>query len=111
MSSIKIRTLPNGEYTEVRVLITHLMENGRNRDHNGELIPAHYIETLSISHNTTTVMTINMAGSMAKDPFFSFRLKSLIAGDTITVSWVDNLKLSDSAELRLTEAKSPPPDS
>lgn len=73
------------------------MENGRNRDPaSGELIPAHFIEELSIKLNDAPAILIDMAGSMAKNPFFTFRSKTLLSGDKITASWSDNRQFSDS---------------
>ena len=80
-------------------MISHPMENGRNRDPiSGELIPAHFIEELTIKLNDTTVITVDMAGSMAKNPFFTFRLKSVANGDKITASWIDNRQQIDSVD-------------
>ncbi len=99
MSSIKIRSQTNGNNTEIRVLVTHPMENGRNRDPiSGELIPAHFIEELNIKLNDREVLKVNMAGSISKNPFFTFRLKNLTSGDKVSASWIDNRQLSDNAE-------------
>lgn len=99
MSSIKIRSQHLENHTEIRLLITHPMENGRNRDTvHGELIPAHFIEELTIKLNDTIAINVDMAGSMAKNPFFTFRFKTLTSGDKITASWIDNRQLSDSTE-------------
>ncbi|MDD4914185.1 MAG: thiosulfate oxidation carrier complex protein SoxZ [Methylococcales bacterium] len=98
MPSIKIRTQQIGDQTEIRLLIRHPMENGRNRDANGELIPAHFIVELDIRHNKNPVILVHMAGSIARNPFFSFRLNNAANGDIITASWTDNRQLSDSVE-------------
>lgn len=97
-SSIKIRSLRRDGYTEIRLLIAHPMENGRNRDANGELIPAHFIEQLQLKLNDRIMLTANMAGSLSKNPFFTFRLKTGTRGDKITASWIDNRQAGDSAE-------------
>lgn len=97
-NSIKIRSRRLDGYIEVKVLISHPMENGRNRDVNGELIPAHFIEQLVVKLNEQTVLTSRMAGSVSKNPFFTFRLKKGEPGDKITVTWLDNRQSSDSAE-------------
>jgi sulfur-oxidizing protein SoxZ len=39
-----------------------------------------------------------MAGSISKNPFFSFRLKHCQPGDRISVQWVDNLGDSDRSD-------------
>lgn len=97
-ASIKIRSQRLEAYTEIKVLLSHPMENGRNRDTNGILIPAHFIQELTIALNGKTIMTANLGGSMSKNPFFSFRLKNGSSGQPLTVRWVDNFGLSDSAE-------------
>ncbi|WP_347989835.1 thiosulfate oxidation carrier complex protein SoxZ [Methylomonas sp. AM2-LC] len=91
MTSIKIRTETQGSDTELRLLIMHPMENGRNRDPlTNDLIPAHFITELTVMVNAEPVLEVDMGGSMAKNPFFSFRLKNLQQGDKLSVSWVDN---------------------
>lgn len=102
MSSIKIRSQSVGDETEIRLLINHPMENGRNRHANsGELIEAHYITELNILVNNAIAIQVAMTGSMAKNPFFTFRLKSISSGDKISVNWIDNRQLTDSAELTI----------
>lgn len=96
--SIKIRSQRFAEYTEIKLLISHPMENGRNRDANDQLIPAHFIRELTIELNNKTVISANLGGSMSKDPFFSFRLKSTVAGDRLRVRWRDNRDLGDQSE-------------
>jgi sulfur-oxidizing protein SoxZ len=44
------------------------------------------------------VIRANIAGSVSKNPFFSFRLKNCQSGDRIAVEWRDNLGQTDRAE-------------
>jgi sulfur-oxidizing protein SoxZ len=102
MPTIKIKSLQIGDETEIRLLIDHPMENGRNRlPESGALAPAHYIEELCIKLNNRTVIKVNMTGSLSKNPYFSFRLKNQISGNKIRVEWRDNRQLGDAAELIL----------
>jgi sulfur-oxidizing protein SoxZ len=102
MTTIKLRSQKLANDTEIKVLITHPMENGRNRDPiSGELIPTHFIQQLMIQHNGQEVLSVEMGGSMSKNPFFSFRLKNLQSGDLIKASWIDNWQQTDSAEHRI----------
>jgi len=96
MSSIKIRTKRLDGNTQIRTLITHPMENGRNKDEQGNFIPAHHIQELWIEHNKIKVIRCNIAGSISKNPYFDFLLKGGEVGDIVTVSWIDNLGKSDS---------------
>ncbi len=99
MSSIKIRTKRLEGKTQIRILITHPMEHGRNRDKiTNQLIPAHYIQTLTITHNQKTIATCDTGTSISKDPYFAFMLKDGKAGDKITVAWTDNLDNKDYLE-------------
>lgn len=101
-SSIKIRSQLLDGYTEIKLLMTHPMENGRNRDPlTGNLIPAHFIRELRIELNGKTIMNAQLGGSMSMNPFFSFRLKHGRNGDRLLVRWRDNLDFSDSAEYLL----------
>lgn len=99
MSSIKIRTKRLDGKTQIRILIAHPMENGRNKDKiSGELIPAHFIKELTVKHNDNFIITSNMAGSISKDPYFAFMLNGGQAGDKIAVHWEDNLGKTDTEE-------------
>lgn len=98
-SSIKIRSKRLDGKVQVRTLIAHPMENGRNRDEDtNELIPAHFIQELSVELNDQLILSSNLGGSISKNPFFTFILKNAQPGDKVTVSWVDNQKLSDSKD-------------
>ncbi|MGR9053104.1 MAG: thiosulfate oxidation carrier complex protein SoxZ, partial [Gammaproteobacteria bacterium] len=69
MSSIKIRSKRLDGQTQIRTLIAHPMEHGRNRDpKSGELIPAHFVQILTVSFNDRIVVTSHMGGSISKDP-------------------------------------------
>ncbi|MGR9044870.1 MAG: thiosulfate oxidation carrier complex protein SoxZ [Gammaproteobacteria bacterium] len=99
MSSIKIRSKRQNGKTQLRTLIAHPMEHGRNRDpKTGQLIPAHYIQILTVMLNDRVVVTSHMAGSISKDPYFAFMLNGGEAGDKITISWVDNHGKTDSED-------------
>lgn len=99
--TIKIRSQRQDDRVEIKILIAHPMENGRNRDDDGRLIPAHFIERLQVKLNQQAVLNIDTSGSVSKNPFFTLRLKSAASGDRITVEWTDNRQTSDSLEHRL----------
>ncbi|MGR9088619.1 MAG: thiosulfate oxidation carrier complex protein SoxZ [Gammaproteobacteria bacterium] len=99
MSSIRIRSKRLEGKTQVRTLITHPMETGRNRDpKSNQLIPAHFIQELTVSRNGRIVVTCELAAGISKDPYFAFLLKGGTAGDTIMIQWLDNLGNRDSEE-------------
>jgi sulfur-oxidizing protein SoxZ len=97
MSSIKIRTKRLDGNTQIRTLISHPMEHGRNKDlTTNKLIPAHYIQVLTVTHNKKVIATCNMGAGISKDPYFAFLLKGGNPGDVIVIDWVDNLGGKDS---------------
>ncbi len=77
------------------------MENGRNKDKDGNFIPANHIQELSVEHNQTKIISCDMGGSISKNPYFDFLLRGGKAGDTITITWLDNLGGSDSKEHKI----------
>lgn len=99
MSSIKIRTKRQDGKTQIRTLISHPMEHGRNKDpKTNQLIPAHFIQELTVKHNDKVIVKSNMGAGISKDPYFAFMLKGGENGDKITISWRDNLGNTDIEE-------------
>jgi len=98
MSSIKIRTKRLNGNTQIRTLLTHPMDNGRHKDKQGRLIPAHHIQQLSVKHNGKEIVTCQLTGSISKNPYFDFLLKGGDKGDRITLSWIDNKGMKDSKD-------------
>jgi sulfur-oxidizing protein SoxZ len=103
VSSIKIRTKRIDGNTQIRTLVSHPMEHGRNKDKTtNKLIPAHYIQVLMVTHNKKVVATCNMGAGISKDPYFAFLLKGGSPGDVIEIDWVDNLGNKDSEKHSIT---------
>lgn len=99
MSSIKIRTKRLDGKTQIRTLISHPMEHGRNKDpKTGQLIPAHFIQELIVKHNDKVIVSGDMGAGISKDPYFAFMLKGGEIGDKIIISWRDNLGNTDIEE-------------
>lgn len=98
-TNTKIRSQRRDSHTEIKLLISHPMENGRNRDPlSGLLIPAHFIQELVIELNGKPIITAHLGGSLSKNPFFTFLLKNTAQGDRVSVRWTDNLGLGDNVE-------------
>lgn len=89
-SQMKIKAKIKGEVVEVKALMTHPMETGRRKDKDGNLVPAHYIQTVELLHNGNLMMEAEWGGAISTNPFFSISLNNVAAGDTIEVRWVDN---------------------
>ena len=102
MATIKIRAKAKDGVTTVKSLISHPMETGlRKNSKTGKMIPAHYVTEVMAEHNGNPVMSANWAGGISKNPYLSFKFKGAAAGDTIKISWVDNMGKGDSAEAEI----------
>ena len=106
-STMKIRAKlvgePNKEgMAEIKAIITHPMHTGHGKDDAGQLIPAHFIQLITITLNEKPVLEMQLGTGISKNPYLTFRVKGAKVGDKITVSWVDNLGLSatQGAEVR-----------
>ena len=99
MASIKIRAKAQDGVTTVKALISHPMETGLRKDSKtGKLIPAHHVTEVTAEHNGKQVILANWGGAISKNPYLSFKFKGAAAGDTIKLTWVDNMGKGDSAE-------------
>lgn len=76
---------------EIRVLMTHPMHSGAQKDAAGKTIPAHYITDVSATLNgSRTVLAAKWSVAVSQDPFLSFRFSGAKAGDVLAVTWKDN---------------------
>ena len=99
MASIKMRAAIADGVTTIKALISHPMDTGLVKDKKtGEAIPAHFIQEVVCKHKDTTVLTANWGAAISKNPYLSFKFKGAAAGDTVSLSWVDNKGEKDSAE-------------
>lgn len=102
-SKIKIKTRLSGDVAEVKSLIIHPMETGARKDPDtGELVPRHHITQLTFAHNGEAVMVANFSTAVSKNPYVDFSFRGAKAGDTLRISWVDNLGSSDELETVLS---------
>ena len=89
-SPMRIRAVQAGDVTEVKVLIKHDMETGQRKDASGALVPAHFIQTVTVTHAGKTVMSAEWGPAVSKNPFMQFVVKGAAKGDKIAISWKDN---------------------
>jgi sulfur-oxidizing protein SoxZ len=87
---MKMRATWANGFTDVRVLMTHPMETGQRKDPDGNLVPMHFIQTITVQLNGKTVVDCQVSQGVSRNPVFSFRIKGGARGDKITVAWQDN---------------------
>ena len=87
---MKIRANVVGDSTEVKVLMSHEMETGQRKDAAGKVIPAWFIQNVSVTYNGKTVLSAQWGPAVAKNPFVAFKFKGGAKGDKVVVTWQDN---------------------
>jgi sulfur-oxidizing protein SoxZ len=94
---MKIRARLVGDYTDIRVLMAHPMETGQ-RKVKGKLVPAHFIENVTVKVNGKTVIDAQTSQAISRNPVFAFRVKGGAKGDKVVIGWADNEGETNSLE-------------
>jgi sulfur-oxidizing protein SoxZ len=87
---MKIRANLQGDVADVRVLMAHPMETGQRKDAAGNVVPLHFIQTITAQLNGKTVFAADISQAISRNPVFAFKVKGAKAGDKIVISWTDN---------------------
>jgi len=89
---VKVRAREKQGITKVKILISHPMETGLRKDKKtGKPIPAHFIQEVICKHNGAQKATLEMGVTVSANPFINFEIEDGVKGDTLEVSWRDNL--------------------
>ncbi len=98
-NKVKIRATLKDGITTVKAIISHPMETGsRKNKETGEIIPAHFIQEVKVTLNEELVMNTHWGTGISKNPYLSFQIKGGAAGDSVVLTWTDNLGESGSGE-------------
>ncbi len=95
---MKIRASIKGDYTDIRVLMSHPMETGQRKGSDGKPIPSHFIQNLTVKVNGKTVVEGQISQAISRNPVFSFRVKGGAKGDKVEIGWTDNKGESNKTE-------------
>jgi sulfur-oxidizing protein SoxZ len=100
---IKMRAQIKGGITEVKVLIGHPMDTGRRKNEEGDLIPAHFVQLVTVTLNSKPVLEAQWGTGISKNPYLTIHLAQAKAGDIVAVTWHDNLGQSSSQQITVTQ--------
>ena len=96
--SIKMRVKEKEGAIWLRALIKHPMETGLRKDKETDVtIPAHYISDVVVEADGETVFSADWSTSISKNPFLFIKFYGS-NGDTVRLTWKDNMGNSDSME-------------
>jgi sulfur-oxidizing protein SoxZ len=99
---IRVKVRLEGDVAEVRALIGHPMETGLRKDPiSGQLIPLHFIQLVTVTHNDSVVLDAQWSQAMARNPYLHIRIRGAKAGDEIGIAWSDNRGESNSVKTRI----------
>ena len=87
---MKIRATLKGDTADVRVLMGHPMETGQRKGPDGNVVPMHFIQEVTVKLNGKTVIEGQVSQAVSRNPVFSFRMKGAKTGDKVEISWLDN---------------------
>ena len=87
---MRIRAIAKDGVVNVKVLMSHEMETGQRKDASGKLVPAHFIQNVTATHNGKVVLSAQWGPAVSKNPFLEFNFKGANKGDKIQVTWTDN---------------------
>ena len=87
---MKIRAAMSGDKVEVKVLMSHEMETGQRKDSKGAVIPAHFIQSVTATHNGKVVLAAEWGPAVSKNPFLSFKFSGGKPGEKVSITWTDN---------------------
>ena len=104
VNGMKIRAKLTGDTTEIKLIISHPMETGRKKDNFDQLIPAHFIQLLSITLNDIKVLEAQWGTGIAKNPYLTFRVKGAKVGDKVSITWSDNLGQSGAQDALVVQS-------
>jgi len=87
---MKIRASLKGDVAEIRVLMSHPMENGQRKDSAGNTIPHHFIQQIWVTVAGKAVIRGQTGIAVSRNPVFGFKVKGVKAGDEVVIKWRDN---------------------
>ena len=101
---IILRAQLRGEVTDIKILISHPMETGQRKDAEGNAIPAHFIQQVTVTLNGKTLLTTQWGTAIARNPFLGLRTTAAKLGDKIAVTWTDTKGEQRTDETTVTAA-------
>jgi len=99
---MRIRARLEGDVADVRVLMAHPMETGQRKDAAGNVVPLHFIQTITAQLNGKPVFQAEVSQAISRNPVFGFKVKGAKAGDKLGITWIDNKGDKRTDEVTLT---------
>jgi sulfur-oxidizing protein SoxZ len=98
--SVRIAAREESGIVTAKVIIPHPSESGARKDESGNIVPAHFIKTGTVTLNGSPLLDIQLGPAVSKDPFLQFRFKG-VKGDILKVLFHDSGNDQFAAETRV----------
>ncbi len=92
-----------GEIIEVRSLIMNPMTTGLSKNKAGKLIPAHFIQTVTVTFNSKPLCNVDWSTAISANPYLAFKMRAEESG-TLEMVWKDNTNGVWSSKAAITVA-------
>lgn len=102
--TIKMRAQLKGEVTEIKILMSHPMETGRRKNDLDEIVPAHFIQLVTVTLSDKPVLEAQWGTGISRNPYLTFHVRGAKVGDKVAVTWHDNKGESNSSEITVIQA-------
>ena len=90
MAIFRVKAKASGGKTDVKMMAKHEMETGQRKGKDGNLIPAQFLDTVTVSHGGKVVFEANLGTAVSKNPYLAFEFDGGAKGETLDISWTEN---------------------
>lgn len=90
MAIFRVKAKARKGSTDVKMMAKHDMETGQRKGKDGNLIPAKFLDTVTVSHGGKVVFEVNLGTAVSKNPYLAFSFEGGAKGETLDIAWTEN---------------------
>ena len=90
MSIFRIKAKERKGTTSVKMMAKHNMDTGNQKGKDGKLIPAKFLDTVSVKYGDKVVFEANLGTAVSKNPYLAFTFEGGAKGEDLVVIWSEN---------------------
>lgn len=90
MAIFRVKAKARKGSTAVKMMAKHEMETGQRKGKDGNLIPAKFLDTVTVSHGGKVVFEANLGTAVSKNPYLAFSFEGGAKGETLDIAWTEN---------------------
>ena len=90
MAIFRVKAKARKGNTSVKMMAKHEMETGQRKGKDGNLIPAKFLDTVTVKHAGNTVFEANLGTAVSKNPYLAFSFAGGAKGEELEIMWTEN---------------------